>query len=430
MPPLIPGFRRFLHLSAILGLTTVAGAQVEEFVPIEDVPADVLQGSGADVVEDGVADRVEGSVDENAWIPPRETPPYREPQREGFRLGVEMSVAYNDNIFLSATAPEADFVSKVTPSIVYAKGDPGAGGGFMEFAYRPSAVIFVENSGENRVDHDTTLTVGYDGAKTAIVYRGAYRRLGDATPETGARADRSEYASEVRATWKATAKVDLEAAIAVEGADYDDATLSDSNSTTAELAVRYAYSEKTELGVEFSSGSVEVDGAPKQDFQRVVTRLTWKPREKWAVNIGIGAEKRDYSTGSDTFGVFDAQVDWTPREGTSLFAAAYRREDVSAVFAGQNIEITGFKAGIRQKLAERWEGVLEAGYEIADYKAVSAGAVGGRSDGIVFIQPSVEYTLSDRFKMGMFYRYGTNDSNQAAFGYDNHQIGLNLKYEF
>lgn len=399
-------------------------------MPIEDVPPAVLEGSGPDVVDDVAMDRVEDSVDEDAWIPPRETPPYREPRREGFRLGVEMSIAYNDNIFLSATAPEADFVSKVTPTIVYSKGDPGAGGGFMEFAYRPSAVLFVENSGENRVDHDTTLAIGYDGAKSSIVYRGAYRQLGDATPETGARADRSEYESEVRAAWNATAKVQLEAAVAVTGADYDDRTLADSNSTTGELAVRYAYSEKTELGVEFSSGSVEVDGAPKQDFQRVVTRLTWKPREKWTVNLGIGAEKRDYSNGSDSFGVFDAQVDWTPREGTSLFVAAYRREDVSAVFAGQNIEVTGIKGGIRQKLGERWEGTLETGYEINDYKSVSAGAVGGRSDGVFFIQPGVEYTLSDRFKMGMYYRYGTNDSNNAAFGYDNHQIGLNLKYEF
>ena len=430
MPPPNPRSVRLLVLSAALGPVAAAGAQIEEFVPIDQVPAEVLGIPDAVGNDPGTTARIDDSVDDDAWIPPREQPEFREPRRQGLRLGLAMSIAYNDNIFLSSTNPEADFVGNVTPSIIYAKGDPGEGGGFMEFAYRPSAVLYVGNSSENRVDHDSAVTIGHEGAKTAILYRGAYRRLGDATAETGARADRSEHENEVRATWKPTAKVRIEAAAAQEGTNYDDSALADSSATSGEIALRYAYSEKTTLGLELTAGRVEVDGAAAQDFQRAVTRFTWKPREKWTVDLGVGAERRDYASGSDSYGVFDARIDWSPREGTGLYLAAYRREDVSAVFAGQNIEVTGVKGGLRQKLGERWEGVIEAGYERNDYKAVGAGAVAGRSDGVVFIQPAVQYTLSDRFRMGMFYRYGTNDSNDAAFGYDNHQIGLNFNYEF
>ena len=49
--------------------------------------------------------------------------------RSGWEFGAMVALAYDDNIFLSATAPEADTVISVAPQIAYRRGDPDEGEG-------------------------------------------------------------------------------------------------------------------------------------------------------------------------------------------------------------------------------------------------------------------------------------------------------------
>ena len=69
-------------------------------------------------------------------------------------MGIAISAAYDDNIFLSATAPKADFVVKVAPSVAYRKGDKATGeGGYLALAYKPAVIAYADHSDNNRIDH-------------------------------------------------------------------------------------------------------------------------------------------------------------------------------------------------------------------------------------------------------------------------------------
>nr|WP_246418003.1 outer membrane beta-barrel protein [Haloferula luteola] len=265
-----------------------------------------------------------------------------------------------------------------------------------------------------------------------MVYQGSVRRLGNPTAELGAiKADRTEDDQELRFIWRPKEKLGVQWAAGTSGQDYDGATLSDSRSNYLEAALEFAYSPKTSVTAAFRSGRAEVEGSPDQTYQQATLALVWKPREKWSIHIKGGVESRDYAQGGDTHGIVDARVEWQPREGTTVFASAYQREEVSAVFAGQNIKVAGLSGGVRQKLGRRWVASLEAGWESSDYKQVAAGAAAaGRRDEVMFVRPSVEYSVSDDFRVGVGYRYERNTSNNNTYGYDNHQVGVELQYDF
>ncbi len=424
MPPVRPAeiLRQALLVFPILiGAPAVSGQdlvpQEVEYVPLEQLS---LETEGDARVEDRI-----GGVE---WVPARDE--MSEPAESGWDLGLALEIAYDDNIFLSSAAPESDLVISVSPEVGFTTGRDDGEAAYLKVAYRPSLVIYVENGDETRIDQRFALEGAVNGKRTGLRFAGNVDRLGGATPEVGAQIDRTAYAAELRAAWRPSEKLAVEIAGGIDGTDYDDGRFSDSEQAYIETALRYAYSPKTEVVLAVTGGTVEVDGAMDQDFQRATARLIWAPREKISFDLEAGFEHRDYGVGSDTFPVFDGKVVWTPREGTELFVIGYLREESSAIFPGENIEIAGAGAGIAQRFGEGWTARLEAGYESAKYKRVSAVGAGGRDDGIFYIRPSVEYQVNDRFRMGAFYRYESNDSNQAGFGYDVNRFGVDAELDF
>ncbi|MEM9236899.1 MAG: outer membrane beta-barrel protein [Verrucomicrobiota bacterium] len=349
----------------------------------------------------------------------------------GWDLGVVTSATYDDNIFLSAINPEADLVLRISPRIAYVLGSPeGEEGAYVRFAYQPVGVIFADNGDENRIDHDVALLAGVNGEKSSVVLRGRFQRLGDAIADTGSQTDRSEYEAEVRAAYKMTGKTALEVAAGIGKVDYDLAGLSGTRQQFGEVAVRFAYSPKTAVTLAYRAGREEVDGTGDQDIQQVVARIAWKPRQKISVDLEAGLEHRDFDNGSDNNPVLEMRLGWEAREGTEVYFTAYRREEVSAFFTGQNYSLTGFSAGVSQRLSDAWVVRLEGGYEKASYSRVSGVGPAPREDEILFVRPSLDYELSERFRTTFFYQYSKDKSNLGAFGYDNHQVGVGAAYDF
>lgn len=404
----------------LTGLTAMSRAQqgLDELVEYHPIQR----------VEDS---RVDAAMGEAIWLPPREMELEPEPVEQGWNIGVQLDAAYNDNIFLSRSNPEADVVIRLTPKVEWVHGVEGDEGAHLAVVYRPSGVVYLDHGGDNRIDHELTVAAGYEGPRTGVVYQGGFRRLGEPTSELGGiRSDRTESANELRLIWKPKEKIGVQVAVGQTTRDYDEPILAGSESLYLEAALEYAYSPKTRFIAAYRSGRFEVDRSPEQTFDQATLQMVWQPREKWTVSLKGGVEWRDYAQGGDSYGVFDARVEWAARAGTALFVAGYRREDVSAVFAGQNIEVTGVSAGVRQKLGERWTATVEAGLEQSDYKVVAGAGTAGRSDEVIFVRPALQYSISEDFRLGTYYRYERNASTAAAFGYDNHQMGVELEYEF
>ena len=389
------------------------------------VSASVLTPVRAQEFTTAVTDRVEPEVES---VPTLSGSGLR---RGGLELGVVVAVAYDDNIFLSKKDPESDTIIRLGPAIAYTQGDIEEGeGGFVRFAYRPTAVSYVKNSTENRIDHEAAISAGWRGKASKITYTGAVRKLGDATADTGRPTDRLESENEIRAGWITREKVTLEVAAGNNQSQYNDPTFFDSNDSYAEVAVRYAYSPKTEVALAYQAGRYKVDGAGNQTTRQITAGLDWQPSEKIRVNVAAGAERRQTDAGTEVNPVFEGRLEWVPREGSALFITGYQKEEASAYFAGQNYNVKGATAGISQRLGEKWTARLEGGFEKATYSRVAGTGGSGRKDKIWFVRPAFVYQITDEFDVSLFYRVSDNSSTSADFGYDQQMAGVEMNFQF
>lgn len=356
---------------------------------------------------------------------------FEEKRRGGWEIGAVISAAYDDNIFLSATKPEKDTVFRAAPVVAYTKGDENDGeGGFVKAGYRPTVVVYADHGSENRIDHEALLSAGWRGKLTRLVYQGGFRKLGDATADTGRPTDRIEFRNELRAGWLPREKVILEVAAGNRQSDYADPIYYDSSKTYGEAALRYLYSPKTELGLIYQIGRFKVDGTGPQDIQQVTGNIVWQPREKIRLQLEAGAEHRQFDNGSRTNPVLEGRVEWKPRQGTGVFATAFMREEASAYYAGQNYSARGFSAGISQRLGDKWSARLDGGFERNSYEKVSGGGASGREDEIWFVRPALVRHFGEQSEVSLFYRVSDNKSSDSAFGYDQQVIGVELNHQF
>jgi hypothetical protein len=390
--------------------------------PVWVVPASVARGQEVNSVVDG---RVDAGPALEA-VEPRD-----EERRGGLELGVVVAAAYDSNIYLSSTDPTSDMVYRVGPLIAYTQGDSKAGeGGYIRVAYQPTGVIYADEKANNRIDQSAGLEAGWKGKVSKLTYKADVRKSGDATADTGTQTERVEFENEIRAAWLVREKVSLEAAAGGWQTKYRNPSLVDSGQYYGEVAVRYAYSPKTEVGVFYQAGRLKIEGADSQTIQQVSGSLSWQPREKIGVKIDAGAELRKAGDSSTTNPVVNARVDWTPREGTRLFLTAYQRQEVSALNEGQIYEVKGFAAGVSQRLGGNWAASLEGGYEVASYIPDSSTGALSREDKIWFLRPALNYQFSDQLDGSVFYEASDNDSTDTNFGYDAAVTGVELNYKF
>lgn len=351
--------------------------------------------------------------------------------KPGFDIRLAVSAAYDDNIFLSATEPKADAVLTVVPQVAFATGPgEGADGAYVKAAYLPALVIYQENSGSNRVDHDLQVAAGWRGKALALAYEGGLRRLGDATADTGAPADRYEYRNIARVAWQLRGKFALETAAGISGTLYDNRTYFDTRQFYGEASLIHEYSPKTRIALVYLVGREQVDGSGDQSVQRLLCRIAWQPREKISVDLAAGIEHRKYDLGSGTEPLLEARIGWRPRDGTEIHVSGFLREEASGFYAGQNYQLANLSAGISQALGRGWTARIDGGYERASYVRVSGGGPADRVDRILFIQPALEYAAGDSFRIGLFHRFSDNSSNGDGFGYENHQTGVRMEYNF
>lgn len=389
----------------------------------------MLAGGASCVIAQEYAPVIEDRVEPRDVRPPVVEPVTKLPG--GWDLGLVISAAYDDNIFLSSIKPESDMVFRAAPVAAYTKGDEREGeGGFVKAGYRPTAVMYVDHGSENRIDHQALATAGWRGKLTRVTYAGVIQKLGDATADTGRPTDRLEFANEIRAAWLPKEKIALELAAGNRQSDYSDPVLYDSSKTYGEVALRYTYSPKTELGLIYQIGRFKVDGTGPQETHQVTGNIAWEPREKVRLNLEAGAEHRKTDNGSGVNPVLEGRIEWKPRQGTEIYLAAYMREEASAFYAGQNYGVRGLTAGISQRLGGYWSAKLEGGYEKNSYEQVSGSGTGGRNDRIWFVRPALVRRVGGESELSLFYRISADESNDPAFGYDQQMIGVEFNHQF
>lgn len=348
--------------------------------------------------------------------------------KEGLDISLVTSLAYDNNIFQSATDETGSLVAQVEPSIGWTVGERDKA--WFRIAYEGAAIWFFSRSEDSRIDNRVVAEGGITKRNVVLAYSARWARLGSPSADIGGQSDRIEYGGQIAATYAPKGKLSYRVFAERSVVDQVEPAFFDFFQSSGGIAAQYRYSPKTEVELAYRLGSAEVDGSGSQTFHRLGLQALWRPRSKLNLSLEGGFEYRNYESGSGFEPYLAARVDWNPRAKTAVYLEAYRRVEASAAVEGENFNLGGFRAGVTQQLRDGWSAGFEIGRETADYFGVTGAAESGREDVITFVRPSLRYALNEDSELVLVYQWSRSDSTDPDFGYDNQQLGVSMNYRF
>ena len=355
---------------------------------------------------------------------------------------------YDDNISL---APEGqgreilkDLVWSLSPGVTAAIGDFHAGkrGNFLALDYTPTATLYTEHGEFNALDHHVQFDGGWRGSKLALGVGQGYRTGSGGFVETGGQVEREVFNTGLTTSYQFTDKTSFDLNGRQSISSYE--TRNDSNAGNADLDSRnewtieglgtYKFSDKLKLGAGVVAGWRDIRNSPNESYQQLLARGGYLVTEKIDVSLAMGAQWSQFQGGLEDGPkfVFDLGGTWQVRERTSLSLDLFRREVSSVAFNSQSYTVLGFRAGVRQTIAQKWVAGLAGGFEHSDYfKTTSETTTGDSQDNDYwFVGPALDYNFSDQWTVGLFYQYRKKDSDDPSFGFANNQTGLRTTFRF
>ena len=216
--------------------------------------------------------------------------------------------------------------------------------------------------------------------------------------------------------------------------DFDPGTgFGDGENTFGDLSYMTtpSFAPKSTVGLGVRFGSDDYDGQSSQDYTTPSLRWGYRLSGKTSIHNSLGYEFRSIdapgSVESENV-VYNGSINWAATSKTGFALNYYRNVLPSYVLTGEDSTNTGISLQMQNDLPGLFALTSRIGYENAEYFAGSAGASSDRDDN--FARLSLELThplvITERIhgQWAIFYNYNQNDSNQAAFEFEQSITGI------
>ena len=182
------------------------------------------------------------------------------------------------------------------------------------------------------------------------------------------------------------------------------------------------------LGV--TLGFDDIDNNPAQNFQRLLVRGVYVPSEKTSVTLSMGGEWRHFEDGGASVvnPVLNLNASYKAADGTTVSFAAYRSDQTSIRYRLQNYSQTGFDTSLRQRFLRKLFFTFGGGYRYIQYTGTSDVVSTDRQDDYFFVRSRLDWNVTERVVIEVFYLYRRNISNVSPFS--NNQVGLQSTFLF
>ena len=346
------------------------------------------------------------------------------------------TATYNNNIFISETDEQEDFIFTIAPGMAVGRGDfknelANLGSyetrfnpdrsqmvdstNYIFVHYVPSVTLFADHSSENSFDHDLTLAGQYEWKRLTIGLKARFQTLNLPDVDLSERVERHLFTGALTSKYDYSAKTSFELNYFNYVRDYAGERV-DTVENRWQAWVNYQVRPKITLGAGFTYGRVNLSSGPDQHYEQLLVRLRYRATEKIRFDLTAGGELRDiHGATNRTNGIFSLGVSYAPFDGTTVFLQGYRRTVTSASSPPANYTVTGVEAQFRQRFLRRFYFVIAAGYQNVDYDYF--GSVTQRQDEILYVHPSVGIDVTSWLtcELGAQYRQDRSSRNAADF---------------
>jgi len=228
------------------------------------------------------------------------------------------------------------------------------------------------------------------------------------------------------ATYEISPKSNLDWDVTVPVRQYSGGT--NSAGVTSTTFLNYLYTEKTQVGLGVSGGTVDAVGEQEQRYVQLLGRVTLASTEVLNFSGTFGAEYREQSGLHEVNPVFGLGAKWKPRLGTDFFLTAGRTVQSSGDLINTNYTTTNVAVGVSQRLGNKAAVSLSGGYEDAIYSPTENSVSTNRHDNMLFGQVGVNFSVTKRWTGSITYSYRNNHSNLDPYTDSLAQIQFSFVY--
>jgi len=364
-----------------------------------------------------------------------------------FVAKVKTGVTYDDNIFIRHTNRESDAIFTVAPTVAGGVGDvrpelkrlsldtftPAVVDegyvprDFLLVRYTPTALVFIDHSDENAVDHDAAFQGRLQFAYLTLGFRTSFQKLTTPDVDVGGRVSRSLFAQEFSAAYDYSDRTSFEFGLTGSARRYPSHV--DSQEITSQNWINYRVGAWTDLGAGVTLGYLDVEDSPGQFYQQGLLRARYRATEKISLSANGGVEFREVEQRDRATPVFGLALSYTPFEQTLFSLEGSRRVENSAGTAGLNIEYSTLTLNIRQRLAQHYYIGTSASYQAARYVELTGNA-SNREDDLYDVQPYVRMDISKTAALQAGYVFRRDSSSVERFTFRQNQVYLHLNLFF
>jgi hypothetical protein len=358
----------------------------------------------------------------------------------------DLSVMWDDNIFIQADNEIEDFVFTFSPGLTIGYLDEESrlerflerevrasravqyDGNFFLLDYTPSFVVFLDHDSENSFDQDARFEARWQWQKLSLAAQAGFVSKNETNTELGTRLRHTGVGAGVSARYQFSERTSAEFGGYFQDDDYENA--SGHTEYRAESYLNYELTPLIQLGVGVSFGLVDVENAPRQTFERLLARGSYEITGKLKLLAQAGVEFRQFDERGDdqTNPVFELDLTYEPAELNRIGLGVYRRVIPSISEPADSVETLGVAVTFARTLRTGLRLVAEAGYQNSEYSDTGLGPA--RSDDYFYGRVGLTYNFATWGSAGVGYEFRDNDSSRSASSFTNNRIVFDLSLTF
>lgn len=348
----------------------------------------------------------------------------------GFYLGVDGSLTYDSNFFITDDYTVAELTTVVAPWIVY-RTDPEGGARYsIDARYSPVFRTYLENSDLTGVDHTGSISFKFSGARTEINLHADYAEVSMADRIAAGFIQGSIFSYGINGAYQLAPRTSLLASWSASQSDYDSAGRTGADVYTSEIAGLWDATERLRFGPALRHTLTESDTTGERDAIALLvkTRYQWGERLMLAASGGLEFAKNSRQGGgreTGLTGAFTADYKlsdrWTFRS-SMRYATVPSPNDINLLVNDLSFTL----AAIRYFGPSSLE--LGLGIGSSEYEAVGVVAAGRRDDDYLSAYLTYRRKLfADRASFDASLRCSTNDGQNE---WSQWQLSTGLSVEF
>lgn len=296
--------------------------------------------------------------------------------------------------------------------------------------YSPTWTFYSNSAFRDTVSHAVSLSGRTEVGDWNLGLSQTYATGSPTLVETGAQTKQETYATSVDASYRLGPRtmIDLGASQSVRLST----GFTNTREWSSQDSLHYAVTEGMDTALVVGAGYVDVTPGPNMQYVQPQVQMSVQATPKLALTLRGGMEHRTFNTSrarSLNNPIMSASVEYAPEEATHLSLGVSRSVSAS-YFSNEVIRSTGWNAGFDQRLL----GVLHLsagyGHQEASYLSPVAGVATSRRDRYDSFNVRLGTAFLKRGSAGVLYQFSRNGSNSSGYGFNSHQIGFDISYQF